>query len=305
MIQTILGANGAIGTEIAKALPPYGAKVRLVSRNPKKVNEQDELVVADLLNREQTLKAVEGSSIVYLTAGLPYQTKLWQKQWPVLMQNTIEACKVYKAKLVFFDNVYSYGRVNGVMTEQSPLAPCSKKGEVRKILVQMLESEMAKGEIDVLIARSADFIGYTPMSFLDSMVFKNLKAGKKAQWFINPDFKHSFTFIPDAGKATAFLGNTPEAYNQSWHLPTDAPITGNEFVAIAARAFKAKPGIMPLPIWMMHIIGLFIPVLKESIEMMYQYDADYEFSSAKIEQTFGLRPTPIHEAITATANQYQ
>lgn len=304
MIQTILGANGCIATEIAKELPKYTNQIRLVSRNPKKVNEQDELVVADLLNREQTLKAVEGSSIVYLTAGLPYQTKLWQKQWPVLMRNTIEACKVYKAKLVFFDNVYSYGRVNGVMTEQSALAPCSKKGEVRKILVQMLESEMAKDDIDVLIARSADFMGYTPMSFLDSMVFKNLKAGKKAQWFINPGFKHSFTFIPDAGKATAFLGNTPSAYNQSWHLPTDAPLTGSEVIEIVADVFNTKSGVTPLPIWMMHVLGLFIPILKESIEMMYQYDADYVFSSAKLTKAFGIKPTPIKEAIELTAKQY-
>lgn len=305
MIQTILGANGAIGTEIAKALPQYGAQVRLVSRNPKKVNESDTLMVADLLNSAQTAAAIAGSSVVYLTAGLQYKRKVWEQQWPVMMKNVIEACKTHQAKLVFFDNVYAYGRVDGMMTENAPLKPCSHKGEVRKQLVQMLETEMAGSALDVLIARSADFIGYTPLSFLDSMVFKTLQSGKKAQWLVNPKFKHSFTYIPDAGKATAFLGNTQSAYNQSWHLPTDVPITGNEFVEIAAKAFNAKPGIMPLPIWMMHIIGLFIPVLKESIEMMYQFDADYVFSSAKIEQTFGLKPTPIQEAITATANQYQ
>jgi nucleoside-diphosphate-sugar epimerase len=190
------------------------------------------------------------------------------------------------------------------MTEDAPLNACSYKGAVRQQLVHMLEKEMAGSAIDVLIARSADFIGFTPLSFLDSMVFKTLKAGKKAQWLVDPKFKHSFTYIPDAGKATAFLGNTANAYNQSWHLPTDRAITGTEFISIAATHFNVKAGIMPLPIWMMHIIGLFIPVLKESIEMMYQYDSDYEFSSAKITQAYGLLPTPIEDAIVATAKQY-
>lgn len=304
MIQTILGANGAIATEIAKALPQYGVQVRLVSRNPKKVNESDTVMVADLLNREQTAAAVAGSSVVYLTAGLQYKRKVWEQQWPVIMRNVIDACKVHQAKLVFFDNVYAYGRVIGEMTEASPLNPCSSKGSVRHKLVQMLEAEMAGSAIDVLIARSADFVGYTPLSFLDSMVFKTLKAGKKAQWLVDPKFKHSFTYIPDAGKATAFLGNTASAYNQSWHLPTDKPITGTEFIRVVATHYNVKAGIMPLPIWMMHIIGLFIPVLQESIEMMYQYDADYEFSSEKIRQAYGLLPTPIEEAIIATAKQY-
>jgi nucleoside-diphosphate-sugar epimerase len=112
-MQTILGAGGVIGSELAKSLPKFTNQIRLVSRNPKKVNQSDEIVSADLLNGEQTLKAVEGSEVVYLTAGLPYNIKIWQSQWPTIMRNVIGACVQHNAKLVFFDNVYSYGRVNG------------------------------------------------------------------------------------------------------------------------------------------------------------------------------------------------
>ncbi len=124
-MQTILGANGIISTELAKALPRYTDKIRLVSRNPRKVNETDEIFSADLMNKEQTLAVVAGSEVVYLTAGLQYNISVWREQWPVIMRNVIDACIVHHAKLVFFDNVYMYGKVNGWMTEetQSGVAP--------------------------------------------------------------------------------------------------------------------------------------------------------------------------------------
>ena len=110
-MQTILGANGIIAVELAKELyQNYTTNIRLVSRNPQKVNDTDELVSADLLNADATDRAVAGSEIVYLTAGLPYNARIWQEQWQVVMQNVINACKKHGAKLVFFDNVYMYGR---------------------------------------------------------------------------------------------------------------------------------------------------------------------------------------------------
>ena len=144
-MQTILGANGIIAQELSKHLNGYTRQIRQVSRNPKKVNESDEIRQADLLNYNQTEKAVEGSEVVYLLAGLKYDTKTWQEQWPKVMGNTIDACKKHNSKLVFFDNVYAYGYVHGVMTEETPFDPVSKKGEVRARIATMLLKEIKKG----------------------------------------------------------------------------------------------------------------------------------------------------------------
>ncbi len=130
-MQTILGSNGVIGTGLAKILPQYTNKIRLVSRNPKMVNQNDELFAADLTKADQVLKAVNGSDVVYLTVGLPYKIGIWQKQWSIIIKNVIDACKTYKAKLVFFDNVYAYGLVKGWMKEDTMIHPSSKKGIVR------------------------------------------------------------------------------------------------------------------------------------------------------------------------------
>src|SRR4051812_45066937 len=104
-MQTILGVNGTIGTVLAQELTKYTDKIRLVSRNPKKINPQDELFPADLSNPAEVEKAIAGSEIVYLLVGFEYSIKVWRESWPKLMRATIDACIKHKAKLIFFDNV--------------------------------------------------------------------------------------------------------------------------------------------------------------------------------------------------------
>ena len=303
IMQTILGSTGIIGRTLAKELAQYTDRMRLVSRNPKKVNTGDELVKADLLNREQVIDAVKGSDVVYLTAGLKYDSKIWQAEWPVIMQNVIEACKSAGSKLVFFDNVYAYGRVKGWMTEETPYNPVSKKGEVRKHIAEMLMNEVKQGSINAMIVRAADFYGNDNLAAITETVFKNYAPGKKAQWLISDRFRHSFTYAPDAAKGTALLGNTPAAYDQVWHLPTDKnALKGKEIIPLIAREFGAEPKYMNVPKWMLRIIGLFNSNIRESIEMLYQNDSDYLFSSEKFEKAFDLKPGSYTDGIKETVS---
>lgn len=302
-MQTILGSTGVIGKELVKALPQYTNKIRLVSRNPKKVNEGDELVSANLLNSEEILKAIEGSEVVYLTAGIQYDINVWRRDWPIIMKNVVDACKKNKSKFVFFDNVYSYGKVDGWMTEETPVKPDSEKGKVRAKLNEMIMNEVKRGNLKVLIAKAADFYGpNTALSFVNLMVFENYKKGKKAQWFIDVNKKHSFTYTPDAGKGTAILGNTESAYNQIWHLPTNKnALTGKEFIELAAKAMGVKPEYMVVKKWMVQMLGLFNKVIKESYEMLYQNEFDYLFDSTKFEKAFNYKPISYEEGIINTA----
>lgn len=301
-MQTILGSSGVIGKELARSLTQYTDKLRLVSRNPKKVNQTDELFTADLTNPEQTMKAVEGSEIVYLTVGIQYKASIWQRQWPAIMKNVIEACKMNNSKLVFFDNIYAYGKVNGWMTEDTPKIPSSQKGEVRKQIAEMLMNEVEQGNLKAQIVRAADFYGPdTPLSLVTVTVFENYLKGKKAQLFISDKYLHSYTYTPDAGHATAILGNTESAYNQIWHLPSDKNVlTGKQFVEAVAEAFSVEPRYMVLNRFMINLVGLFISEIRESKEMMYQLDSDYLFDSSKFEKAFNFRPTSYKSGIMET-----
>ncbi len=301
-MHTILGANGVIARELSRSLSAYTSNIRQVSRNPRQVNPSDETRVANLLDFLETDNAVAGSEVVYLVAGLKYSASAWQEQWPRVMRNAIDACKKYNVRLVFFDNVYAYGRVQGMMTEDTPFNPNSKKGEVRAKIATMLLEEMRSSNLQAMIVRSADFYGPGAVqSFPHATVFERLKAGKIPQWIGNPNTIHNFTFTPDSGHAVALLGKSLEAYGQTWHLPTTKePMTGADFVKLACELAGQPYKLQVAPHWMLRLMGIFIPVLRENEEMMYQFDYDYRFDSSKIESTFNLRPTTYREGIRKT-----
>jgi nucleoside-diphosphate-sugar epimerase len=164
----------------------------------------------------------------------------------------------------------------------------------------MLMHEVQAGRLTGMIARAADFYGPgNEKSFLIEVVYKNLKKGKKPNWFVDGDKKHSFTYTPDAAKATALLGNTPHAFNQVWHLPTDKnALTGREMAELFTREMKVNGKLSVMPLWLIKVVGLFIPFMREMPEMMYQYDRDYIFDSSKFENQFNLRPTTYQQGVS-------
>lgn len=286
-MQTILGAGGVIAHSLQYQLLSQNIPVRLVRRQRGSAPAGAESRSADLLNAQAVAEAVAGSEVVYLTPGLNYNARLWAEQWPVVMQNTIAACEKTGAKLVFFDNVYAYGLVDGPMTEATPYNPCSKKGDVRTQIARLLHDRMGRS-LDAMIVRAADFYGpHNKTSFTHIMVFERLAAGKGAQLLVADQVPHVFSYTPDAGAATALLGNTPSAYNQVWHLPApENAITGKELVEIAAAALGIKPKYQVVGKGMLKMLGWFIPVLRESQEMMYQFEKPYLFNSEKFKAAF-------------------
>ena len=304
-MQTIIGAGGTIGIPLAKELKTYTDHIRLVSRHPKKINNTDELFALDVKNLDLIDKAVAGTDVVYITVGFDYKLSVWQSTWPPFLQSVINACKKHGSKLVFFDNVYMYAKsALPHMTEDSPLDPPSKKGKVRKQLQDMIMNEVQSGNLKALIARSADFYGPdTNKSVLAETAAKNLLKGKKAQAFGNINKIHTYTFTPDAAKATALLGNTDTAFNQVWHLPTTKEkLTTKQWIELIAREIKVEPKIQTIPTWVLRIMGLFNPVIKEFPEMLYQNEMDYVFDSSKFEKAFNLHATTPKQGIKEMMN---
>jgi nucleoside-diphosphate-sugar epimerase len=305
--QIILGAGGTIGSLLAKDLKKYTNNIRLFSRNPKKINEDDILISGTLLNKEQTIEALKDIDVAYLVVGLPYNTKIWERDFLKLVENVIEACKINKSTLVFFDNVYMYDPdYFEELDEDTPTKIASKKGAVRVAISNLLHTEMKNNDINVLIVRSADFYGVNiKNSMFNEVVINRILSGKKAIWFLDANKKHSLTFVEDASKATAMLGNINSAYNQVWHLPTDKAYTANELVQ-KISAITGKPAkIQVASRLMITFLSWFIPAVKETKELLYQYDKDYEFKSNKIFNAYGIKPTTIDEGLSAIIKNHK
>jgi nucleoside-diphosphate-sugar epimerase len=303
----VLGGGGAIANALVPELLKRDGRVVLVSRHGTNLPGTAS-AVADVTSYDAVARVVPEGSAVYLLVGLPYDLRVWREQWPRIMSTAIRVCSEKRALLVFFDNVYMYGRVAGAMTEETPYAPSSKKGEVRARIATQLMDESAGGKLHAVIARSADFYGpgAGKSGVPNMLIIERLLSGSRAQWPGRVDRAHSLTYTLDCGRALALLATDERAYDQVWHVPTARPpITAQRFIELAATAIHAKPRHMTLSRWMIGVGGLFDRTVKEVGEMMYQNEDDYIFDSTKIERTFGLLPTPYEVGIVETVEHHR
>jgi len=280
-IHTVLGANGAIGKAVIKELEARQFPIRRVSTQPTWVQ-------ADLLRKEEAEKAIKGSSYVYLCIGLPYNFKVWRRQWPQIMQNVIDACESAQAKLIFLDNIYMYASPLPVpFDENTPQKPNSKKGKVRKQTADLMIRAMKENKIKGLIGRSADFYGEGAVnsSFYISFLERMLK-DKDPQTLVSADIEHTYANVLDNGRALVELALNDDCYGEVWHLPVGEPITTNGMLAIFNDKLGSNFKARVMPSLIKNILSVFVPLLKETKEMEYQFGQRYIMSDAKFRTRF-------------------
>ncbi|WP_282631007.1 NAD-dependent epimerase/dehydratase family protein [Empedobacter sedimenti] len=306
-MQTILGANGQIGEELARELKRnYTSEIRIVSRKPKKVNDTDEVFAADLSDREQAIEAVKGSEIAYFTLGLPINSEMWEKQFPVILKNVIEACKIHGTKLVFFDNTYMYPQDGTILTEETPFKPYGRKAKVRKEMAEMVLNEMKSGGVEAVICRAPEFYGPAKtQSITNTLIFDKIKAGKKLKVPLSDSKKRSLIWTPDASRATALIGNTPDTFGQTWHLPIDeSRPTYKEFIALASQVFGKDLKYSVIPKFVFRMGALFNKQAKELLELLPRYAHDNIFNDSKFRKRFpGFKVTSYREGMAEIKNQ--
>ncbi|MGW2169309.1 NAD-dependent epimerase/dehydratase family protein [Streptomyces sp. NPDC001705] len=301
-MQTVLGANGPIGEELTRELyRSFTPDIRLVSRNPTKVHDTDQLVKADLTDPEATARAVEGSEVAYLTVGLPMDSQLWEQKFPAMMRNVIDACAKYGTKLVFFDNTYMYPGTPAPQTESTGFEPNGRKGRVRAQIARMLLDAMAAGSVDAAICRAPEFYGPgKTKSLTNSLVFDRIRAGKRPLVPVSAKTVRSLIWTPDASRAMALVGNTPDAYGQTWHLPVDPHrLTYAEMIGVAEQVAGRRIRYSVLPLAAFNVGGRFIGPLGEVQELLPRYRGDNIFDASKFTTRFpDFSVTSYEEGIT-------
>ena len=288
-MQTILGANGQIGEELARELKRnFTSDIRIVSRHAQKVNDTDEIFSADLSVRDKAIEAVRGSEIAYFTLGLPISSDLWEKQFPVILRNVIDACKVNGTKLVFFDNTYMYPQDDRILTENIAFAPLGRKGRVRREMAEMVLKEIQSGELEAVICRAPEFYGPAKtQSITNTLIFNNIKEGKTLKVPLSDKKKRSLIWTPDASRATALIGNTPDAFGQTWHLPVDkSHPTYREFIRTASGIYGKDLKYSVVPKFVFSIGALFNKKMKELLELLPRYEHNNIFDDSKFRKRF-------------------
>ena len=298
--HVILGGNGVVGRETIAALRAGGHPVTAVSRTPS-ANAEIPHITADLRDAASAARALQGADVAYLTIGLPYSTRVWRRDWPLIMRNAIDGCLANGTRLVYFDNVYAYGRVDAPMTESSPIQPSSRKGRVRAELLRMLDAARDEHGLSVTVGRAADFYGPgATTSAFNMFVIDRVLAGKTPIWLFDASRPHAMTYTPDVGSALALLGTDDRARGRTWHVPTAPALTGEQYLALATGDRLSH---RTMSTGTMRFGSVFSGAARETLEMAYQYTAPYEFDSTAFERTFGVTPTPYAEGIAESSTR--
>ena len=312
MKHVIFGA-GPLGRATLKALLKRGESVRVVSRSGQLsgVPPQVEVVRADAYDLESAKAAARGAAVVYNCAAPAYSARAWQTQLPVLWENILESAAAQQARLVIGDNLYMYDEVGlqspgQVIHEDLPMHSRTLKGQARiQVAEQMLAAHHA-GRVQVTFARASNFFGpfADAQSTLGGRVFTALLQGKTAQILGDPDMPTTLTFIDDFGEAMAILAASERAFGQAWHVPNAPATTQREVLQLIAQISGQPLRFTRLPGWLLPVLSLAAPPLREIKEMLPKSQHPYLVSSDRFVAAYGDIHTPLEAALRLTARWF-
>lgn len=301
-MQVVLGAGGGTGRAIVDELVRQGRRVRAVSRDGRIAGlpASVEQVAADCYDVVSATAAVDGGSVVYHAAQPAYDQ--WAGNFERMNDAVARAAGATGARLVFADNLYMYGPGSSPMTEATPQRATDRKGAQRKALAADLLARQARGEVEVVIGRSADYFGpHGVNSGVGERAFGAILAGKAAAGTGSIDQPHSFSYLPDLARAIVVLGDRDEASGRVWHLPVMDPITVRALMerAFAAAGLPAKVRVDgPLAL---KVAGLFMPMAREVGVVLYQWTEPFVSDWLAFEAAFGpFERTTLDDALAAT-----
>lgn len=293
----VVGA-GPLGSAVARALLAAGHEVAVVSRSTPPPTGVTWLRA----DATRDVGYATGAHVIYQCAQPPYHR--WHQEFEPLQRAILAEAQRAGASLVIADNLYGYGTGGGaVITEATPIAPCSRKGELRvRMAAEALEAHR-RGAVRVALTRPSTYIGggYAPF---ERTVLRPLLAGRTARFLGDVDQPHSFSFVPDAGRAMAVIGTSEHGWGRAWITPVLPTMTARELATSIWHA-SGREGAAPVSGMgraTVAALGIAIPALRASFEMLYEFTAPHVVDASDAERAFGIRPTPldtVHRALAA------
>jgi nucleoside-diphosphate-sugar epimerase len=291
-LHVVVGA-GPIGTGVATLLADSGQQVRVVTRRGTGPDQPNiERVAADASDADRLTALSEGAAVIYNCVNPPYTS--WETDWPPLSNAFIAAAKRTGAVLAITGNLYVYGPVDGPMTESTPLAATGRKGRVR---IRMWQDALAAG-IRTVEVRGSDYIGPGADSVFTFAILPAMQKHRTAWVPANIDLPHTFTYTGDVARTLVTLARDERAWGSAWHVPSNRALTIRE---LADRFFKVagQPAVKVagLPRWLPRTAAPFVPMVRELVEMDYQFYRPFVLDSALTTRTFGLSATDLDTAL--------
>ncbi len=302
-VHVVLGGSGGIGGAVIDALVAQRAgSIRAVARRPPGLARPGvDWVAADVRTRDGAARAVRGADVVYHCVQPGYTR--WPAEFPQLNAAVLAAVAGTGARLVYADNLYGYGPVTGPLREDLPLAATGPKGRTRAALAQDLLAAGRGGPADVVIARISDYYGPGGVSstVTGARFFVPALAGRTARVPFALDIPHSYSYLPDVGRALVLLGTGADPAGGVWHVPAAGPVTVRQFADLLGLALGRDVRVRRIPAPAIRLAAVFTPIVRELPEIAYQFNEPFIVDGTKFTRRFpAFAPTPHAEAVAAT-----
>jgi nucleoside-diphosphate-sugar epimerase len=281
---SVIGSNGGIGAAIVDELLSQGFTniTGITISGKEKWGRNIKVAKADALDLSQIIKATEGSQIIFGAFNASeYSDKSWGEEFPKFMDNFIEAGKASISKLIFLDNVYSYGSQTNLKSynENTPIKPANIKGQIRESVANQFLDGLQKYNLHGNIIKSSDLYGpYALNTVIGGRFFKGLFEKNSAEILPLGNNPHSFTYTRDVGRIsviTALNENQPLIV----HTPNTEAIGYEDLVNTTHKYLKNTPKEAKLPMMMFQMLSLFMPPVKSILSMMYQWENKFIIDS--------------------------
>lgn len=298
----VIFGGGQVGQPLARILLERGLRVRMARRSAG-APDGVELMRGDAADRSFCLEATRGASTIYHCLNPPYSAQVWADVIPKYIGNLIAAAGNTGARLVVLESVYMLGRTNGEpMNEDTPMKPCSRKGEIRAQEAARLFEAHRRGEVRATAGRASDFYGPgATLSHLGDQFWKPVIAGGRGRVLVSPDAIHTYHYVPDVAEGLAILGTAgDEAYGKPWMLPCTPAESMRALVMRFSRCLGRDIGLTVMPQWATKALGLVVPTLREIDEMMYQWDQPFVIDDRRFRAAFNKGATEPERAAADT-----
>jgi len=296
----VVFGSGQVGFPLAERLLAAGKRVRVAKRSPGHVPKGCDVVTGDAADPTFCRDAAAGAAVVYHCMNPPYSTSVWAELVPRYMDNLIAACSQARARLVVLNNLYMLGRPGGrPFNEDTPVNPCSRKGEIRARATERLFEAGRRGDLVATEGRASDFYGPGgTQTGVGDVFWPRVLAGRTAYSPFALDAIHTYHYIPDVAAGLVTLGCAdPSVYGKPWMLPCTTAGTMRDLLARFERTLGRDIKVRQLPRWLMKAAGLVVPIMRELDEMLYQWDEPFVVDDSRFRARFRLDPVdPVQAA---------
>ena len=303
-LAVVIG-TGPLGLAVVHALLANGTRVRVVNHSGKAdVAGNVEVMGGDIGDLAFARAVGRAAQSIFLCAKPPY-LQMADGVQPI-MDGALAAAAATGAKLIYADSLYAYGPFAGPLTEDVPYTATGRKGMARAHLATQLMAAHTAGTVRATIGRASDFYGPgVTESVVGERVFGFALAGKAASVLGNLDVPHTYTFIEDFANGLVTLGTHDQALGQTWHIPSAETVTTRAFVTLVFEALGQPVKIQAAPRWLVSLLGIFDPTMRELTETLYQSEQPFVMDCSKYERAFGASTTSHREAIRKTLDWYR